>query len=109
MITPVGRSGLAFFGDEGKYVSNGRQRIASLDDTKKKLTVTVAFAAGEKNVRLFGYAKKAPNVIAQSGSVGKVAFDKESQRFSVEVSPAPKIGDSGRDLVQTTVVEFESE
>jgi len=109
MIAPAGRSGLAFFGDEGKYVSNGRQRIASLEDEARKLTVTVTFAAGEKSVRLFGYARKAPKAFAQSGSVGKAAFDKKSQRFSVEVSPAPKIGDSGRDPVQTAVVEFETE
>ena len=108
MIAPVNRSGLAFFGDEGKYVSNGRQRIAALDDAKEKLTVTTTFAAGEKSVHLFGYAKKAPKVVAQTGSVRTVNYDDKTQRFSVEVMPAPEIINSGRDPIQTAVVAFES-
>ena len=108
MITPVGRSGLAFFGDAGKYVSNGRQRIAALDDSKGKLTATINFEAGEKNVLLFGYAKQAPKVVAQRGSVGNIAFDPKTRRFDAEVMPAPEVIRSGRDPVQTAVVVFES-
>ena len=106
MITPVGRSGLAFFGDAGKYVSNGRQRIAALEDAKGRLTVTTTFAAGEKSVRLFGYAKTKPKVTARSGSVGTVSFDRKTRRFSVEAMPAPEVLNSGRDPVQTAVVVF---
>jgi hypothetical protein len=108
MVTPVGRSGLAFFGDAGKYVSNGRQRIAALDDAKGKLTVTTTFAVGEKSVHLFGYAKIRPKVTAQSGSVGAVNFDQKTRRFSVEVMPAPEVIGSGRDPVQTAAVVFET-
>jgi hypothetical protein len=109
LITPVGRSGLAFFGDEGKYVSNGRQRIAALEDADGKLTVTTTFAAGEKSVRLFGYANKAPKVIAQSGSAGTLVFDDKTRRFSVEVMPAPDVSHSDGDPVQTAVVVFETD
>ncbi|MGB7769906.1 MAG: hypothetical protein WBN22_13775 [Verrucomicrobiia bacterium] len=107
-ITPVGRSGLAFFGDAGKFVSNGRQRIAALDDADGKLTVTTTFAPGEKSVRLFGYASQPPTVAAKRGSVGMLAFDDQTRRFSVEVMPAPEVIRSGRDPVQTAVVEFET-
>ena len=107
-ITPVGRSGLAFFGDAGKYVSNGRQRIAALDDAKGRLTVTTTFAAGEKSVRLFGYANQAPEVIVSRGSAGTLTFDSQTRRFSVEVKPAPEVIRSGRDPVQTAVVAFET-
>jgi hypothetical protein len=106
-ITPVGRRGLAFFGDAGKYVSNGRQRIAALDEANRKLTVTVTFAAGEKSVRLFGYANQPPKAIAESGAVGAVTFDPKTGRFSVEVMPAPEVIRSGPDPVQTAVVAFE--
>jgi hypothetical protein len=107
-IAPFGRSGLAFFGDAGKFVSNGRQRIADLKDGKGKLTVTVTFAAGEKSVRLFGYAEQAPKAVAQRGSVGAVSFNGKTRRFRVEVMPAPEVIRSGRDPVQTAVVEFET-
>ena len=107
-ITPVGQSGLAFFGDAGKYVSNGRRRIAALEEAPGKLTVTTTFAAGEKSVRLFGYANEAPKVVAQSGSAGAVAFDPNTRRFSVEVRPAPEVIQSGPDPVQTAVVMFKT-
>jgi hypothetical protein len=105
LVAPIGQSGLAFFGDEGKYVSNGHQRIAALDDAPGRLIVTVTFAAGEKSVRLFGYARHAPTVAARSGSVGTLTYDAGSGRFSVEVSPAAAII-SGRDPTQVAVVEF---
>ena len=105
LVAPVGQSGLAFFGDAGKYVSNARQRIATLDDAPGRLTVTVTFAAGEKSVRLFGYAKKVPIVTAQSGSAGTLNYDAGTGRFSVEVYPAAAII-AGQDPTQTAVVEF---
>jgi hypothetical protein len=105
LVTPVGQSGLAFFGDEGKYVSNGHQRIAALEDAPGRLTVTVTFAAGEKSVHLFGYAKKAPTVAAQSGSAGTLTYDAGSGRFNVKVSPAAAII-AGQDPTQGAVVTF---
>jgi hypothetical protein len=105
LIAPVGQAGLAFFGDEGKYVSNGRQRIVALDDAPGRLVVTVAFAVGEKSVRLFGYARHAPSVAAQSGSAGTLNYDAGSGRFSVEVSPAATII-AGQDPTQTAIVKF---
>jgi hypothetical protein len=107
-ITPVGKSRLAFFGDEGKFVSNGRQRIAGLDDADGKLTATITFAAGEKSVRVFGFAKKIPTVTAQSGSVGTPAFDPNTGRFSVDVAPADVVTNSGGDPVQTAVIIFKT-
>jgi hypothetical protein len=107
MITPVGQSRIAFFGDEGKYVSNAHQRIAALNDVPGKLTVTTTFASGEGSVRLFGYADQAPRVAAQSGSVGNVDFDARTHRFTVEVSPASEAGRSRENRVRQSVVVFE--
>jgi hypothetical protein len=107
-VAPVGKSGLAFFGDADKFVSNGRQRIALLKDARGKLTATITFAAGEKSVRVFGYASKVPKITARSGAVGDSSFDAQTGRFSVEVTPAPAVTHSGPDEVQTAVVEFAS-
>lgn len=105
-VVPVGKSGIAFFGDEGKYVSNGKQRIASLDENDRKLTATITFAAGEKSVRLFGFAREIPVVSAQSGAAGEVSFNEITGRFSVDVAPAREVITSGTDPVQTAVVTF---
>lgn len=107
-IVPM-KSGLAFFGDEGKFVSNGSKRIATLDEASGKLTATIAFAAGENSVRLFGYAKKAPKAVAVSGSVGDLNFDAQSGRFEIDVKPAAAVIQSGNDPVQTAKVTFESD
>ncbi|HEV7927099.1 MAG TPA: hypothetical protein VGR14_17215, partial [Verrucomicrobiae bacterium] len=105
-VAPVGKSDIAFFGDEGKYVSNGKQRIASLDDADDKLTATITFAAGEKSVTVFGYAKEKPQASAQSGSVGDLSYDKTTGRFSIEAMPSAEVSNSGGDPVQTAVVTF---
>ena len=105
LVAPVGQSGLAFFGDEGKYVSNGRQRIAALEDAPGRLSVKVTFAAHEQPVRLFGYARHVPTVTARSGAAGALNYDAASGRFSVEVSPAATVI-PGRDPTQNAVVEF---
>ena len=105
-ITPVGKSGLAFFGDADKFVSNGRQRIASLADTSGELAVTITFAAGEKSVRVFGYAKKAPKVSARSGAVGTLEFNVKTGRFGVDVTPASAVTESSGDPVQAAVIVF---
>jgi hypothetical protein len=105
-IVPVGKSGIAFLGDEGKFVSNGKQRIADITEAGRKLTATIAFAKGEKTVRVFGFAKEMPTVTAQTGLIKGVAFDKNTGRFSVNVAPSPDVINSGGDPVQTAVITF---
>lgn len=77
-----------FFGDAGKFVSCGQQRIPSVCDEAGRLDVTVTFAVGEKEVCLFGFAKTEPKVMATTGSVGKLEFDPKTGRFSVNVHPS---------------------
>lgn len=103
-VVPAGESGIAFFGDEGKYVSNGRQRIAALQDRKGSLTATVLFAAGEKSVRVFGFAKNAPEVEAQNGSVGALDFDAQNGRFAITVMPAARPVDPDGGQVEATTI-----
>jgi hypothetical protein len=51
---------------------------------------TIAFAAGEKAVRLHGYALVQPAVTATKGVAGPVTYDAASVQFRVAVSPAPE-------------------
>jgi hypothetical protein len=109
VIVPVSRSGIALFGDEGKFVPDGRKRIAALADGPKQLTATVTFAPQERSLRLFGYAPRRPTVTAQAGSVGEVRFDKSTGRFEVEVSPgSERLSEGpGGDPVQRAVIALE--
>jgi hypothetical protein len=110
VIAPVARAGIALLGDEGKFVPDGRKRIAALADEPDRLTATVMFAPQERSVRLFGYAPRRPTVTAQAGSVGEVAFDKRTGRFEVSVSPGPEPlheGPAG-DPVRQAIVSLQS-
>jgi len=73
-VAPVGRSGIAFLGDAGKFVSLGKQRIRSLSDSGA-VHATVAFARGDGPVTLHGYSPTPVSASASGGSVGQVAYD----------------------------------
>jgi len=107
-IAPVGRSGIAFFGDEGKFVSNGLKRIAALDDSPGGLTATVVFAAQEKGVTLLGYAPRRPQVRARDARVADLRYDAATGRFTVLVSPSgePSSEPAGGDPIRRAEVEF---
>ena len=87
VVAPVGKSGIAFLGDAGKFVSTGKQRIASLRDEPGRLTVDIVFAKTEESVILHGYADGAPKVTALSGKAGAVQYDAATQHFTVELKP----------------------
>ncbi|MDQ2687791.1 MAG: hypothetical protein M3Y28_07995, partial [Armatimonadota bacterium] len=89
ILAPVTQSGIALLGDDGKFVSMGKQRIPALKETPRALTVTVAFAAGESAVTLHGCAPAAPTVKVGGGKAAPVAYDAATQQFTVAVSPAP--------------------
>jgi hypothetical protein len=109
VLAPVSSAGVAFFGDDGKFVPDGRKRIASLVEDGKRLTVTVTFAPQEKSVRLFGYATRRPDITAQTGSAGEVAFDAAAGRFEVSVSPSrQRVNEGpGNDPVQQAIVSIQ--
>jgi hypothetical protein len=110
VVAPVSRAGIALLGDEGKFVPDGRKRVAALGDEPDRLTATVMFAPQEQSVRLFGYATRRPTVTAQTGSAGEVAFDKRTGRFEVSVSPSPEQVHEGpgNDPVRQAIVSLQS-
>jgi hypothetical protein len=90
VVSPVGKSGIAFLGDRDKFVGTGRQRISSLKDLPGKLTANILFAESETTVTLHGYAELAPKVSVESGHAGAVQFDAATRHFSVEVECDPQ-------------------
>lgn len=109
IVAPFGKSGIAFLGDEGKFVSTGKERIAWLKDEKRQLTVSVLFAPTENSVTIHGYADRAPKVAAQSGQARLSGYDTATGYFEVEVNPdmtvAPR--NTAGDAVRRTVVTLE--
>jgi hypothetical protein len=93
ILASVSSGDVALFGDDSKFVPDGRKRIAAIVDERNKLTATVTFAPEEETVRLFGYARRQPTVTAQLGSAVDFTFDDKTGRFEVSVAP-------GRGLVK---------
>jgi hypothetical protein len=107
VVAPVGRSGIAFLGDMGKFVGTGKQRIASLHDQAGKLTADVVLAQNEKSVRLHGYAAVDPAVRVISGSYESVQYDPATHYFTIAVKPdatAPVEKSGGDPVRHLTVV-----
>jgi hypothetical protein len=107
ILAPVGKSGIAFLGDSGKFVSNGHQRISALRDEPGKLSLKVVFAESENSVVLHGYAAASPKVSVQGGKVGALRYEADTQHFEIEISPdpgAPLDRVTGDPVRQTTVV-----
>ena len=89
IVARLGKSGIAFLGDAGKYISTGKQRIASIRGDSGKITVGVTFALDEPSVTLHGYAAAAPKTRVRTGSAGPVRYDPATQHFTVEIKPDP--------------------
>jgi hypothetical protein len=85
VVAPVGRSGIAFLGDKGKFVGTGKQRIASLHDEAGLLTVGLVLAENERSVVLHGYAATAPRATVVPGAEKPVNYDPATHYFTVEV------------------------
>jgi hypothetical protein len=106
VVSPIGRSGIAFLGDKGKFVGTGKQRIDSLHDEIGKLTVGVVLAVTERSVVLHGFAAKAPTVSVISGSAAPLQYNPGTHYFAVQVqadASAPA-DNSGSDPVRRLTV-----
>ena len=86
VVAPIGASGIALLGDEGKFVGTSHQRLAAVQDTPGRLVAALLFAPGEAALTLHGYAASAPKAAALGGAVGPVAYDPATGHFAVTVS-----------------------
>jgi hypothetical protein len=86
VVVPVGPSGVAFLGDTNKFVTRGKKRITSFSDNGF-VHFTVAFAGGETNVTLSGYAPSNPHMFSFDGMVGNLTYNAATHSFTINVSP----------------------
>ena len=107
VVVPVGASGIAFMGDHDKFVSLGRQRVASVDDQTDHLAAKLLLARGEDTVTLHGFSHHAPSVKVVNGTADPVAYDVASGHFTVAIHPdAAAPFSSGTDPVRAIEVTF---
>lgn len=88
IVVPIGKSGIGFLGDAGKFVSLGKKRISALSDDGA-VRATVSFAPNEPAVQLHGYAPSLPTITATEGSVSDIQYDPTTQLFTATVAPGP--------------------
>ncbi len=91
VLTPVGKSGIAFLGDKGHFVTLGKKRIPALSETGP-IDLTISFAPGETERTLFGYSPFPVAARAVAGAAGKPVWDAATQIFTVTVTPAANTG-----------------
>lgn len=87
LVVPVNRSGIAFLGDAGKFVSLGRQRITQLHDDGSVVQAGVSFTPGEGAVTMHGYSAHPVTVLAGNGSVSGLSYDAATHLFTFQIRP----------------------
>jgi hypothetical protein len=85
VLAPVGPSGIAFLGDPSKVVSNGRQRISSIEHSSNQVKVTVEIEPEENSpIALTGYsASNVTAAVSSNGTAGTVNYNTSAKTFSV--------------------------
>jgi len=84
VVVPVGKSGIAFLGDAGKFVPLGKKRVTNLSDDGI-LDASFDFAAGEPSIIVQGWAASMPAAMPIEGRLGAIDYDESSGRFRLEV------------------------
>jgi hypothetical protein len=84
ILSGVGKTGIAFLGDKGDFVTMGKNRIPLFVDSGR-IDVLVAYGAGEQTRTLFGYSPKPVNATAVNGSIDNVSWSPSTQLFTVNV------------------------
>jgi len=109
IVAPIGPSGIAFLGDPEKFVSTGKQRIASIRDRPGELDAEVLLTPAEQQVTLHGYADKQPQVSVQPGHVGPVQYDAATHHFTVTIEADAAVPAEGQpDPVRRIVVTLKT-
>lgn len=85
IVVPLSQRGVAFLGDQGKFVSLGKKRVSDLV-VDSKIEAEITFA-GEDTVTLFGYSPETPKVTSTVGSIEKVNYDPQTKIFTIPVHP----------------------
>jgi hypothetical protein len=87
IVAPVSASGIAVIGDIGKFVSMGRKRVASYEDTTDGVRLKLAFAADDAAITVAGYAPSNVIAHAEGASILSTVRDSQTGLFKVKLKP----------------------
>jgi len=100
IIAPIGPSGIAFLGDEGKVASTGKQRIADIHESGENLQVT--WQVRRRVVTLHGFADTPPACSIADGKPLPGSIRSRDQHFTVAIHmPPAAAGNSSASAAQT--------
>jgi hypothetical protein len=88
IVVPIGASGIGFLGEEGKFVSNGRNRIARIRDTGA-FRAQIVFSRGERRLAFHGFAFHQPEAWATKAVVENFTYDPATRRFRFDLIAKP--------------------
>ncbi len=83
IVAPLSASGIAVFGDLGKFVSMGRKRVVSYEDVARGARLKLAFAAKDGDVTVAGYARSGIVAHAEGATVVSTERDPRTGLFKV--------------------------
>jgi hypothetical protein len=98
VVTPIGSDHIGLLGDTDKIVPLSRERFPQVTNARDA-RIVVAYAAGEDEVTLTGYAAKRPTVRAIRGSVGALDYAEATHLFHVTVHRTGEGGARRAELV----------
>ncbi len=84
IVVPVAASGIGFLGDQDKFVSNGKQRVADILDDGV-LSARIILAENEERVRLHGFAFPRPELRARQARIENMTYDSRRRLFQFDL------------------------
>ncbi|RCS28860.1 hypothetical protein DEO45_14255 [Rhodanobacter denitrificans] len=87
IVAPMPASGIAVFGDLGKFVTMGRKRVVSYEDVARGARLKLAFAAKDGDITVAGYARSDIVAHAEGATVVSTERDPRTGLFKVTLRP----------------------
>jgi len=87
IVAPISASGIAVFGDIGKFVSMGRKRVTGYQELPHGARLNIAIAANETDITVAGYARSDVKSHAEGAVVASTEWNHETGMFEVKLRP----------------------
>ncbi len=88
IVAPLPSTGIAVFGDLGKFVTMGRNRVVSYEDVSHGAKLKLAFAAKDSDITVAGYAKSDIAAHAEGATIVSTERDARTGLFKVTLRSA---------------------
>lgn len=87
IVAPLPSSGIAVFGDLGKFVTMGRHRVVSYQDLRHGAKLKLAFAAKDADITVAGYARSEIAAHAEGATIVSKERNPRTGLFKLTLRP----------------------